>query len=449
MTLGIRDLIHLILAAAWRRRRLILAPIVLFSLLSVVAAFAWPRTYTARTLLMLQERQASDPLSSGGPVREGRVRVDEIDTLMKSDRVLTSAILDFNVGKPPLSAAELEGAVKSLRRQLSVSVVGSEFIEIELRQSDRLGIGNRLSVLLTRFFERLLSREDSMKTARQFALEQRRRDLDISRAAIEDWLKRAQLAGARVNPADSRVPELQAKFSALEQKLMVTASSLLSEPVTPATLSEAIADEIRLAQARPARQAAGMLPTSSAQMSALRELEAEHEAYLAVGADLGKAVLAAARIVAQSLPQTQSGPAQAIYQEWLSLDARFNEAMTQYDAHQKRSRKASGPALTPFGLIAPESIRIIDEPRDPTLPTTSLLKIILACLMGGIGLGVSLAAIAEQLDDRVYEGRELEGIAGAENVFRIPHIEGDRNLADEMRDRPLRRLKHLSVVSEG
>ncbi len=144
--------------------------------------------------------------------------------------------------------------------------------------------------------------------------------------------------------------------------------------------------------------------------------------------------------MAQSLPQTQSGPAQAIFQEWLSLDARFNEAMTQYDAHQKRSRKASGPALTPFGLIAPESIRIIDEPRDPTLPTTSLLKIILACLMGGIGLGVSLAAIAEQLDDRVYEGRELEGIAGAENVFRIPHIEGDRNLADDLRDRPLRRL---------
>lgn len=449
MTLGIRDLINLILAAAWRRRRLILAPIVLFSLLSVVAALVWPRMYTARTLLMLQERQASDPLSSGGPVREGRVRVDEIDTLMKSDRVLTSAILDFNVGKPPLSAAELESAVKSLRRQLSVSVVGSEFIEIELRQSDRQGLGSRLSVLLTRFFERLLSREDSMKTARQFALEQRRRDMDISRAAIEDWLKRAQLAGARVNPADSRVPELQAKFSALEQRLMVVASSLLSEPITPATLSEAIADEIRLAQARPARQSAGMLPTSSAQMNALRELEAEHEAYLAVGADLGKAVLASARVVAQSLPQAQSGPAQAIYQEWLSLDARFNEAMTQYDAHQKRSRKASGPTLTPFGLIAPESIRIIDEPRDPTLPTTSLLKIILACLVGGIGLGVSLAAIAEQLDDRVYEGRGLEGIAGAENVFRIPHIEGDRNLADDLRDRPLRRLKHLSVVSEG
>lgn len=448
MNIGIRDLIHLLLAAAWRRRRLIVAPIVVFSLLSIVAALVWPRTYTARTLLMLQERQASDPLSSGGQLREGRVRADEIDTLMKSDRVLTSAVLDFNVGKPPLSPAELENAVKSLRRQVAISVVGTEFIEIELKQSDRQGIGSRLSVLLTRFFERLLSREDSMKTARQFALEQRRRDLDVSRVAVEDWLKRVQAAGARVNTADSRVPELQAKFAALEQKLMLSASSVLSEPVTPATLGEAIADELRIAAARP-RQAAGTGLQSSAHWNALRDLDAEHEAYLAVGAELAKAVLAHARLVAQSVPQTQSGPAQAIYQEWLSLDARYSEAMTQYDAHQKRSRKAAGPTLTPFGLIAPDSIRIIDEPRDPALPTTSLLKIILACLVGGVGLGVSFAAIAEQMDERVYESRVLENIAGADRVFRIPRIDEAGILADEPRDRPLRRLKHLSVVSEA
>ena len=450
MNLSVAEIFSILLAAGVRRRRLIVIPIVIFSILAVVAACIWPRMYAARTLLMLQERQAADPLSSGGASREGRLRGDEVDTLLKSDRVLTSAILDFNVGKKPLTAQQLESAIKDLRRQIGVTVVGSEFLEIELKQSDRDGLGGRLAIILTRFFERLLSREDSMKTARRFALEQRKRDVDVAKAAIEDWVKRAVAAGAKEDAGSGGLLEMQAERKTAEDNLLAAARSALPEAANLTTMGETLADELRLASAHLRGPGGGT--TASQQVGMLRDLETQHDAYWALSASYWKALTAHARAVAQTLPRQQdgqTGPTEALLQEWHGLDSRFAEALQQFDSQQKGSRNSSGPTLTPFGLIAPDSIRIIDEPRDPILPTTSPLKIIVAFFVGGIGLGIGLAAIAEQFDDRVYDSRAIEQIVGAENVVRISTIADEGILQDDPADSPLRRRGHLAVVSEA
>lgn len=435
MNMSIAEVIEVLIAAALRRKRLIIVPILLFSALAGLAVVAWPRMYAAHALLMLQERGSSDPLSleGGGASRQGRLKAEEIDMLLKSERVLTGAIIDMNLGKKPLSARDIEGEIKSLKKHIGVSVVGNDFIEIELKETDRVGIGERLSIIMTRFFERLLTREDSIKTAREFALEQRQRDVAAASTAIEDWMQRAKIAGAKDGLQDAKLQTLRANRTELETKITTAVNTLMLGAAGFDTLDQVLDEEIRIAASR--IQSSGPLAGLSQRLDGLRDLKSKLDAHRALGLETSAVMIGNARTMAQSLraatPQTgaqagdQSEKRIALEREMASLDARYAEALDQYDKHVKRAKKGSGPSITPFGLIAPDSIRIIDEPRDPALPTTSLLKILVACLGAGVGLGIGLAALAEQLDDRIYDSRGLDTLTGTAAMFRVPLIATD------------------------
>lgn len=455
MNVSIVELLEIVINAAWRRKRLIIAPILVFSALAVIAVFAWPRAYTTRALLMLQEHGSSDPLSGGGGAsRQGRLKAEEIDTLLKSERVLVGSVLDFNLGKKPLSASDLEGEIKSLRKRVGVSVVGSDFIEIELKDSARDGIGERLSIILTRFFERLLEREDSMTTARAFALQQRHRDVATTSSAIEDWLKRAAATGTAGVMLDGRLAELRKTQADLEQRLKQSASSLLHGDINLGMLDQFINDEMRIASAR--MRTSDPLAGLSDRLGVLKALEAELAAYRSLGREISELLTSNARALANSLreqPADPEGKIKTLTGEWESLDARYAEAVDQYGKHILRAKKGSGPSMAPFGLIAPDSIRIIDEPRDPATPTTSLLKILVACLAAGIGIGGGLAAIAEQLDERIYDHRGLGNLAGTDAVFRVPAMpvetEANHETDNADDDDSASRRSRLAVVSRA
>lgn len=472
MSISIAELLEILVAAVWRRWRLIVLPILIFGALSVAAVLLWPLQYQAHALLMLQEGQASDPLSSGdGPSRQGRLKVEEIDTLLKSDRVLAGAINDMNVGKKPLTQRDIEGEMKSLRKQIGVSVVGSEFIDVEFRQAEREGIGERLSIIMTRFFEHLLTREYSMKTAREFALDQRRRDVVSTDKAIEDWIARAEAPAAgsskasaapsqttdvaggtqSTDPTYSALAEKQKRYIELENRLVASGGTLLPG-VSLANLSQAINEELRALSSRSQNIEIDGL---SGRISALKEIAAEADAYRTLGLEMARLRTEKAQGIARSIKQSGAIASDkelaGLYNEWESLAARYTEAVEQYDNHLKRAKKSISPSAVPFGLIAPESIRIIDEPRDPALPATSALKILVACLAAGIGLGVGLAALAEQFDDRIYDPRSLRKITGVDAVFRVPVIDTELQREQEADSSGgsgrSRSRSHLAVVT--
>ncbi len=474
VNISIAELFKILIAAALRRRTLIIAPIVIFGALAVLAILTWPRQYQAHALLMLQEGQAADPLSSSES-RQGRLKVEEIDTLLKSDRVLAGAINDMNLGKKPLTQKEIEGAIRSLRKQIDVSVVGSEFIDIEFKQSEREGIGERLSIIMTRFFEHLLTREYTMKTAREFALEQRRRDVSSTDKAIEDWIARAEALAApnrandpnTLNSATSpgagstggiagvategKLAELQKRHRELEQRLVNSAASLMPG-ADLSNLEQVINEEIRIASARSQSvQVEGL----SDRISALKQLAIDADAYRAMGIEIAKLRIAKAKVVAQTLKQTSDAAADeklvALHSEWENLAGRYAEAVEQYDNHLKRAKKSIGPSATPFGLIAPEQIRIIDEPRDPELPITSVLKILVACVGAGFGLGAGLAVLAEQLDGTIYESRGLSSLTGIDAIYKVPAIDPETDPGSESESgdtgEPPPRRNRLAIVS--
>jgi uncharacterized protein involved in exopolysaccharide biosynthesis len=150
----VRPTVGHFLQAIWRRRVLLIAPILLMIPLSVAAALLLPKAYVARSLLLLQEDERGNPLAREAPVQASmQQRAMSLEALLKSNQVL----LPIAERMPGADTAKETGReVQELRRRLSLGLVGSDFVEVELRGDKSDGLGDQLQQILGRFFEVLL-----------------------------------------------------------------------------------------------------------------------------------------------------------------------------------------------------------------------------------------------------------------------------------------------------
>ena len=442
MTVNVSEFLQILLTVAWRRKLLIIFPILIFAGLSVVAARYWPRTYIAQTLIMLQEGKAADPLNyGGGRTQRTQLRKAEVDTLLKSERVLRGAVLDFNIGGKALTPKDIENEIKDLRDIIHVKIVGREFVSVELHGQNPVGMADRLSIIVTRFFERLFSRVDEMKTARQFAFEQRKRDLEISENALSEWVARngALIASDNINDNIARIAELKRKRSEAEQRLKEEARFTIQGPVELNTILSSLSQSRRSSLYAGSNSDSGTLAQTGELERLLQAYEDVHSSLV----EVQRSTIAAINLALKS-SQSASGP---VHLELVALKARHNEAVEQFKAHMAQAKKSKAPALPPFGLINPELIRVVDEPHDPVSPATSILKIILACAAAGIGLGVGMAALAEQFDDTIYDARDLGRLSGIDIVISLPEMDKhSKEQDDRALEANLAELKPLELV---
>jgi hypothetical protein len=167
---------HFVLTAMdvlWRRRHLFLLPILIALPLAIAFVKLGPRPYVAQGLLLLQENARDNPL-----VREAmpayvnmQDRVNGLQALMRSERVLTAALADIHGMEVLSNRARAEQLKRQLALDLNLYLVGSDFLIIELRDTAPVGLGKRLESVLARFLEALLPSEDArgvLKDMHQF-----------------------------------------------------------------------------------------------------------------------------------------------------------------------------------------------------------------------------------------------------------------------------------------
>ena len=173
--------------AAWRRRFLLIVPILVMIPISLAAAFMLPRTYVARTLLVTQEGESSFLGRDAGQPVSASQRVAGLEALLKSDQVLLPIVQAENPGDDLTSARR---KVAELRRNLTIALIGTDFLEVELKGSKQEGLGRKLHHILTRLFEVLLT--ENAPTATQIVLQsslEELRNAERRHAAVEAKLK--------------------------------------------------------------------------------------------------------------------------------------------------------------------------------------------------------------------------------------------------------------------
>ncbi|WP_165820425.1 hypothetical protein [Microvirga sp. KLBC 81] len=226
----IRDLVQ----GAWRRRLLIVLPILLMLPVSIAAAIILPKAYTARALMQLQEAGRDNPFSREGDPASSVYRVQErfagLRALFMSESVLAKALGAEVDRLPPV---EREATIGELRQALSLDLIGGDFIEVKLVGAKPEGLGKRLEAVMASFLEALVP-EQGGATAAQLMVNARRQELDaLLRIREEVQRELAALlpdgsedaAATALTGSMIRVRGLQDRLAALDREIAAARES--------------------------------------------------------------------------------------------------------------------------------------------------------------------------------------------------------------------------------
>lgn len=478
------EIVMTLIAAAWRRRVLIIVPALVMPFVALFASFVLPRVYEARTTLLVQEPSKLNPflndLAIGPNVKD---RIQALDALLHSEHVLDQVLRDVGLIDAKTAPEDRLTLIQRLKTTTSVRLIGSDLIEI--RVSDRRP-GNLLPILIAvtrRFVDRLLSPEqsaivdsqtflDSQLGTRRAALEKAERDYSLFKTKHADKLPAIYAAnvsrlGALQQKLEERTMELAAADAAFEDMRGRLASTnpvigRLEESIV-ATSSELTALRTRYTEEHSEVQAAerklkrlqderrSLIEASQA----LKDTDLDRLWNMAAGSavqidesgnptgngsksqpallvsqigrlqDMQARRIALQQDVAQirkTLADLQHTMSQfaPIEQEQQQLERAIAAARETYEALSKRFEMARVTGA--LGKFeAPERIKMIDPPVEPTSPVgPGALLYMLAGLVAGFGMGGGLAFLAELLDQRIRLNSIFTFVAGVPVIARVP-----------------------------
>ncbi len=372
------------LAVLWRRRRSIVYPLLILGAGSIGAAYVMPRTYVAHSLFMLQEADQG-PLTRERMVdlttEAARERIQGLQTLMKSERVLATVLSELKEEDPPKDPKQLALAVQNLRDSLSFQVISPEFLEIQLRGTTAVGLGHKLETVMAVLFESLITPERNGETSSEMVLVYRK-----------EQLERAE---SELRALRQRHPEL-ARLRSLN-----TSPAVVNETVQPVGATT--------------RQAGWRNPQPAVDGAA-----SGPEATDAATSKLPESGPAATPGVDPAMtPATVLPNGENLAVTYRKLEEATAKAR---EDHAEISRRIGGlrNGQTTSVLRAPERILVIDPPSDPQLPLLSKTKIIMIGLLSGLILGAGLLLLAELFDTRLRTPQQLKDLVPVPLLTRLP-----------------------------
>ncbi len=470
-----REVLLLIVEAAWRRRILIVAPLLIVPLLGIVASFMVPKSYESRMTILIQEPAKLNPfmhdLSIGPNVKE---RMPALQALLHSDHILGKVAVDLGRVSDGSSGPERRRAVKALSGAVSVQLVGNDIMELRVRGPQGEGLSKILQAVHHRLVERLVAPESSaIGDSERFLvqqLDQRRGELEAAERSLTEFKAAnagrlpalyssnvARVAGLRgkleeksmeLAAADAGFADLRKRLAGtnpligrLEESIVQLSGEIVNLRARyTADHSEVIASERKLQRLQDERRqlieaarsidtedldrlwniAAGMTqgdrtttPLLVTQMQTLQEAQSRRASLRQDVEQLRKAVNEGEAAMTEFVP---------IEQRQQHLERRMTVARETYDALAKRYEMARVTgALGRFE--APERIKIIEAAGDPSAPSSPPRSVfVLAALAGGLLLGIALTAVSELIDPTLRHASDFAAAASVPVLARLRRI---------------------------
>ena len=426
MKQNLLEIVTQLIETAWRRRYLLAVPILVMLPLSIIGSRFLPQTYVTKALLAMQESGSDNPLIKAAGTHERiRDRAPGLQALLKSDRVLVNALRDILGDQMPTDHRSIAMARRDLENQLSFEMIGTDFLEFQLKGSNPSGLGRKLEAITSRFLESLVSPEQDALSATQVLLEKRHDDVVNAEKALMKFKEQlGERAIAAIAANDARLREAQASVQTF---IAESAASDSEIGALKAALGAAAAAENagrRESEIRQATLAAEALekrgpnaaPEAQAQRLRVGQLT-QLQALEARGALVRREIERLGNGIADQTRASTDG--RSPEGQLRRLEREVAEARELEDGYKRRFPAATSTRSLQV-LNAPERIRVIDAPRDPEFPATSRLKFVIAGLMSGLLLAAGLAGCAEMLDQRLRRAADFEAVAGVPVIARLP-----------------------------
>ncbi len=412
-----------IVAAAWRRRYLLAMPFLIMLPLSMVWLMYGPRTYVAKSLMLLQEAAPSNPLAkdtgSGHPARI-QDRIAGLQALLKSDRVLGNVYRDL-APEQLRGNRDMAAWMRDFSLLLSVDLIGTDFLEFKLKGSTPKGLGKSLESVTSRFLEALLPEQNAL-FASQVLLDRRKEELDAAERALAVFRQRLaerlpQGIGAshhRLAEARSTLQGKETQLQRVNQEIAERRSKIAGAGPSNARVDQEIAQvraELASIEGKGANGQPQLIQAQArlSELLSIRELETRRGTTEAEIRDLSRQMDGLIKAVRQTEP---------IAEQLAQLEKDAAEAKEAHDEYARRWQRASSTRAGGI-LNAPERIKLIDAPRDPEFPATSAFRAALIALLASILLGLGLTLLAEMLDPRMRSPDEVEEATGLPVLARL------------------------------
>ncbi|EJG1562489.1 GumC family protein [Vibrio parahaemolyticus] len=470
----LRENISVLLHGAWRRRYMIVIPMLVLPILGFGVSKLVPTTFVAHTSMLIQETAKMNPFLQDIAVSTMlKDRLSALSTLLKSRHVLYSVAKEQGLIDDDMGAKEQEFIIKDLASRLSVQQLGKDFIQIQLKSGKAQGMESMLTSVSNRFVEQLLAPErSSIKDSSHFLtihINKRREELDKAEHAFAEYKntyshatpemqaqsltrlaslkqtlaeKEAELAGVTrsLGSLDQQLSKTNPVIGKIEEQIIEIRSelTLLRAKYTEAhSLVQGKLRELkRLEQERTVLLSSKQPELNSNQLwdiASNATVSSLGEAQPLLVSQLHQLQIMRSRF--ESLTE-ETISLQKMIQELESNAHRFGSTATEInrlarDVAVKREmyddlveRYEMAQLTGSLGVFEENKrVKIIDAPFTPTIPSNlpSIVFIILG-FIGGAGLGVGLATILELADNSVRSRRALEKHLGVPVITTLPKV---------------------------
>ena len=420
MQKSVSTIIMQLIAAAWRRRVLLLTPMLVLLPLSILGAKFLPRTYVSTALMVMQESDRNNPFLKKSGVDYTLVkRINGLEAWLKSDHVLTQIFLPFRkydpVSQPRLFKVELD----EFRKSFYLELVGNDFLRFSLADHSPKNLGKKLEAITSRFLEGLLVPDTSVQSAGQLVLQSHHKMLMAIKAQRRQAERSYRAAAAKL---DARTNSVLLKT---QKKQLKKLRALYAD------------NKNKLARLRMQQQHDGVMLENNVDAQKWRNADDEKKIKISsasdrieVGALHGVGDMERQQAVLKirinrlenSINSAMNTGGDLIQLEKRLAQMNQAEQLAQQKYDQSSLRLANVNVQSPLGILnAPEGIKIVDPPKDPVRPATSGLKIIAAGLLGAVFLGLGMAVLAELTDQRIFTAEETRELTGLRILGRLPN----------------------------
>ena len=409
------DLIKAAIRAMWRRRVIMLMPLLIVIPLTVLAALFWPTRYETTALILLQEYKG---LTGNVPnylrTQELKEKINSLEALIQSEYIIQRTLARDQ--KEELSKTDLE----EYRKRITVEQVGNQFVSVALIGDKSEGLGDELSLILTTLFESLLISDGNALNAPRFVIRKHREDL----AAIE---KRLREAGATNNPElVAGIESQRAAVLAANDDFQATQNHVAELRAKLAGEAEGAGFEMDVMSSPPAvllNKLEGLRKTSEEKgdADAVAKLAGfiESARVIDTAARSGEATRARRDAEKEKLTSLEEA-----MRERTALEMQAERLRQRAALFEQRLSAAGQPADMQL-LSAPAQIQIIDRPKDPRQSLNSRLKILLAGIVAAFAMSGAFALLSEQLDTRLRDTASLKTLAGVPVIVFPPGAFGN------------------------
>ncbi len=461
---------------AWRRRYMIVIPVLIMPIVGFGVSFMAPKFYEAHTTILLQDTSELNPILEDFSVSTSlEERQAALKILLKSRKVLGAVAEDMKYITKESTREEVDEQIDELSRSLSI-VFGGELVKIYYRSENKRDIETLLNTVTKHFLSLVLAPQKSwQKTSTSFLKEQvdrQRESLKISEQALADYKAQYALELPQLHQANvTRLSELrqalmekQTDLAGAEAALEEFNNNLVqTNPVIGKLEERVIQTQTTLSMLR-----SKYTERHSKVQAAIRELERlelERQRLVAQSRNLqaedikrlwnlaastpsgsGENNQAQTNVLASQLQAVQDANAKvtSLRNEVKSLEKMSNElfAKVQSFAQVERNlvelerdfnikQKLYDDFLNRYELARvtsdlgtyeeSERVQIIDQPFTPSSPNKLPAALfIVAGLFAGLGIGTGLSAIAEISDTTLRLQETVEKMAGVPVLTRLP-----------------------------